>query len=247
MEGREGVERAACPFEMEGKEGKEEWKDGRKQLIKVGDCLSRVPSRFTFHVSRITFQSTKMMGHLLFRLRSLTPLPFILVLIYFAHPTFTSTLVGMTLLILGEWLRLWAVGYAGGATRSRTVGAARGLVTAGPYAHVRNPLYLGNLLLSLGVCIIANVYWMIAVLLIGYFVQYTPIITSEEAYLRQSHGSAYEAYYTAVPRFMPRIRRYSHPSSHDFSLSRAFKSEKRTLTAILCVMTMIAGRSLLSN
>jgi len=231
----EGVERAARPFEKGGKEGTEEWKDGRKQIIKVGDCLRRAPSRFTF-------QSTKTMGRLLFRLRSLTPLPFILVLIYFAHPTFTSTRVGMPLLILGEWLRLWAVGYAGGATRSRTVGAARGLVTAGPYAHVRNPLYLGNLLLSVGVCIIANVYWMIAVLLIGYFVQYTPIITSEEAYLRQSHGSAYEAYYTAVPRFLPRIRRYSHPSSHDFSLSRAFRSEKRTLTAVVCLMTLIAGR-----
>ena len=99
-----------------------------------------------------------MIGRFLFQLRGLTPIPFIFILIYFAHPTFISSSVGTILLMLGESLRLWAVGYAGGATRSRTLGTARDLVTAGPYAHVRNPLYLGNLFLSLGVCVIANVY-----------------------------------------------------------------------------------------
>ncbi len=186
-----------------------------------------------------------MIGRLLFRLRSLTSIPFILILIYFAHPTFISALIGTGLLILGEFLRLWAVGYAGGATRSRTLGAARDLVTTGPYAHVRNPLYLGNLLLSVGVCVIANVYWMIIVLLVGYFVQYLLIIASEEAYLRESFGSAYQTYYSAVSRFLPRFRSYENPSPHDFSLSRAFRNEKRTLTAIVCVVALIAGVSLL--
>ena len=51
--------------------------------------------------------------------------PFIFILIYFARPTFTSALIGAIPLILGEFLRLWAVGYAGGATRSRTLGAAQ--------------------------------------------------------------------------------------------------------------------------
>ncbi|MCZ6677938.1 MAG: isoprenylcysteine carboxylmethyltransferase family protein [Candidatus Poribacteria bacterium] len=186
-----------------------------------------------------------MIGRFFFRLRSFTPIPLILALIYFSHPTSISVLVGAILLLLGEWLRLWAVGYAGGATRSRTLGAARDLVTTGPYAYMRNPLYFGNLILSLGVCVIANVYWMIIVLIAGYFVQYLPIITSEEAYLRQACGSAYQAYYTAVPRFVPRFRSYANPSTHEFSRSRAFKSEKRTLTAIVCVLALIVGRALL--
>ena len=140
---------------------------------------------------------------------------------------------------------MWAVGYAGGATRSRTLGAASDLVTTGPYAHVRNPLYLGNLLLSLGVCVIANVYWMIAVLLVGYFVQYLPIIASEEAYLREFCGTTYQSYYTVVPRFIPRLRSYATPSIHSFSFSRALKAEKRTLTAIACVIGLIVGAALL--
>lgn len=187
-----------------------------------------------------------MIGRFLFRLRSLTPIPFVLLLIYFSRPTSLSILMGIPFLCFGEWLRLWTAGYAGGTTRARDLGTARNFVTTGPYAHVRNPLYLGNLLLSFGVCLIANVCWMTILLIIGYFAQYLPIIASEEAYLRKFCGSAYETYYVAVPRFVPRIRRYVNPSSHDFSITRAFKSEKRTLTAIIAVIGLIAGRSLLS-
>lgn len=195
----------------------------------------------TSRVSRFT----PMIGRVFFRLRSLTAIPFILILIYFAHPSFTSALVGTVPLIFGECLRLWAVGYAGGATRARTLGAASDLVTTGPYAYVRNPLYLGNLLLSFGVCIIANVYWMNIVLVVGYFAQYLPIIASEEAYLRESCGTTYQTYYTAVPRFIPRLRSYANPSAHSFSFSRALKAERRTLTAIACVIGLIVGMTIL--
>lgn len=195
----------------------------------------------TSRASRFTLA----IGRRLFRLRSLTAIPFILIAVYYARPTFTSALAGSVPLILGELLRLWAVGHAGGATRSRTLSAASDLVTTGPYAHVRNPLYLGNLLLSLGVCVIANVYWMVIVLLVGYFVQYLPIIASEEAYLRKFCGAAYQTYYAAVPRFIPRLRRYANPSVHSFSLSRALKAEKRTLTAIACVIGLIVGATML--
>ena len=203
--------------------------------------MLRMAKSITSSVSRFT----PAIGRLLFRLRSLTVLPFIFILIYFSRPTFPSVLLGVIPLILGEWLRLWAVGYAGGATRSRTLGAANDLVTTGPYAHVRNPLYLGNLLLSLGVCIIANVYWMIIVLLVGYFIQYLPIIASEEAYLREFCGPTYQSYYAAVPRFIPRLRSYANPSAHSFSFSRALKAEKRTLTAIACVIGLIVVAALL--
>ena len=184
-------------------------------------------------------------GRVFFRLRSLTPIPFILVLIFFAQPTSLSIVLGGLLIVLGEWLRIWAVGYAGGSTRTRTLGAARDLVTTGPYAHVRNPLYLGNLILCHGVCVVANVYWMIAVLIIGFVIQYTPIIRSEETYLMGVSGDRYRAYCTAVPRFIPHLRPNGEPSGHDFSLRRALSSEKRTLTAIICVLILIAARSIL--
>ena len=144
----------------------------------------------------------------------------------------------------GEFLRIWAVGYAGASTRARTLGAARDLVTTGPYGYVRNPLYLGNFLLSFGVCLVANVYWLIPVLVIGYVCQYLPIIAVEESYLLESCGTVYRAYRDRVPRFIPQLHPYPDPSPHDFSWTRAIKSEKRTLTAIACVIGLIFARQL---
>ena len=183
-------------------------------------------------------------GNFFFKIRSFTPIPFILALLYFAEPAWHTVTIGLPFIAAGEFLRIWAVGYAGASTRARTLGAARDLVTTGPYSYVRNPLYLGNFLLSLGVCLVANVYWLVAVLIVGYFFQYLPIIVVEEAYLLESCGSVYQTYREQVPRFVPQFQPYSEPSDHDFSLARAIKSEKRTLTAIVCVIGLIFARQI---
>ena len=181
-------------------------------------------------------------GNFFFKIRSFTPIPFIIALLYFAEPAWRTVVMGVPFIVVGEFFRVWAVGYAGASTRARTLGAARDLVTTGPYRYVRNPLYLGNFLLSLGVCLVANVYWLVAVLVVGYFFQYLPIIAVEEAYLLESCGSVYQTYRERVPRFIPQFRSYPEPSTHDFSFARAIKSEKRTLTAIACVVGLIFAR-----
>ena len=184
----------------------------------------------------------KTLGHFLFRIRSFTPIPLIILLIIFAHPSRLSFVVGFIIVIFGELLRIWAVGYAGAATRTRSMGAARQLVTTGPYAYVRNPLYLGNFLLSLGICIISSVYWMIPIFLVGYLCQYLPIILSEEIHLRKECGKVYDEYYANVPRFIPRIHPYTNCSAHDFSPRRAIKSEKRTFLAIFLVIALVMSK-----
>ncbi|RKU22463.1 hypothetical protein C6503_03950 [Candidatus Poribacteria bacterium] len=185
-------------------------------------------------------------GNFFFKIRSFTPIPFIIALLYFSEPAWYTVVIGMPFIVAGEFLRIWAVGYAGASTRATTLGAARNLVTTGPYSYVRNPLYLGNFLLSLGVCLVASVYWLVAVLVVGYFFQYLPIIALEEAYLLESCGSTYQTYREQVPRFVPQFRPYPEPSDHDFSFFRAIKSEKRTLTAILCVIGLIFIRQIVA-
>lgn len=187
---------------------------------------------------------TQKFGNFFFKIRSFTPIPFILALLYFAHPTWYTTSIGILFILIGELLRIWAVGYAGGTTRATTLGAARDLVTTGPYGYVRNPLYLGNFLLSFGICIVSNVLWLIPILIVGYFIQYLPIITVEEVYLLESCGSVYRTYQENVPRFIPRFHPYLNPSHHDFSWRRAFNSERRTLTAIICVFGLLYARGL---
>lgn len=183
-------------------------------------------------------------GNLFFKIRSFTPIPFIFALLYFAKPAWHTVVMGVPFIVIGELLRIWAVGYAGASTRARTLGAARDLVTTGPYGYVRNPLYLGNFLLSLGVCLVANVYWLVAILIVGYFFQYLPIIALEEAYLLESCGPVYQTYRKQVPRFIPQFHSYPDASPHDFSFARAIKSEKRTLTAIVCVVGLLFARQI---
>ena len=184
------------------------------------------------------------LGNFFFKIRSFTPIPFIIALLYFSLPTWLSASIGILLIVSGEILRIWSVGYAGGTTRATALGAARNLVTTGPYSYVRNPLYLGNFLLSLGVTVFANVLWLVPILIVGYFIQYLPIIAVEEKYLLESCGNVYEDYREQVPRFLPRFRSYKNPSHHDFSWFRALKSEKRTLMAIVCVIGLILVRGI---
>ena len=65
------------------------------------------------------------------------------------RPSAFSIAIGLPLAFLGEGIRCWAVGYSGVTTRGDAVTAPK-LITAGPYAHVRNPLYIGNAVTGLG-------------------------------------------------------------------------------------------------
>ena len=67
----------------------------------------------------------------------------------FGRPSGGSVALGVPVALAGEALRCWAVGYSGVTTRADHVTAPQ-LVTAGPYAYVRNPLYVGNFITALG-------------------------------------------------------------------------------------------------
>ena len=85
----------------------------------------------------------------IFKNRSFTPIPIVLIVIHFSSPAVPYFHIGLLLVLIGEVIRLHAVRYAGGATRTTTVGAPA-LCTAGPYARTRNPLYLGNIVIYIG-------------------------------------------------------------------------------------------------
>ena len=91
----------------------------------------------------------------LFSYRSFTPVPLAISLIYFSKPIYPYSNIGLALIFLGEYIRISAVRYAGGVTRTMKVGAPS-LCTAGPYSRTRNPLYLGNVIIYCGVALFAG-------------------------------------------------------------------------------------------
>src|SRR6185295_19801094 len=88
-----------------------------------------------------------------------------------ARPTPTSLVAGALLAVAGEAVRLWASGH---------IDKTRALATGGPYAHTRNPLYLGSLLLALGVAVASASVWVVVAVCV-YFVAFYPAVMREEA------------------------------------------------------------------
>ncbi len=132
------------------------------------------------------------------------------VLAVLGKPSAFSIAVGLPLAFTGEAIRAWAVGYSGVTTRGDAV-TAPALVTAGPYAYVRNPLYAGNFITALGFAVAftgANTPGARAALIAGALGAmvgvYAVVVPHEERYLRGAFGAAFDAYVAAVPRVIPR-------------------------------------------
>lgn len=178
----------------------------------------------------------------LFNYRSYTPIPLLLAILLLAAPTPFSLIGGFALALLGEATRIWAVRHAGGATRTTSgVGAGAALITHGPFAYVRNPLYLGNFLLSLGLCVMSWAWmpWMLFLFIALFGWQYWSIISLEEEHLQQRFGAQYTEYLRNVPRFVPRLTPYRKHDAQPMALARALKIEKNTLFSFTAVSLAI--------
>jgi protein-S-isoprenylcysteine O-methyltransferase Ste14 len=125
------------------------------------------------------------------------PLGFVFaaIFLWLARPTLLFLAVSLILVAPGVWLRAYASGY---------VKKNAELTTTGPYAHTRNPLYLGSILIGVGFAVASRSVWVFAVLVALFVAIYWPVIRSEEAYLR-SVFAGFDAYAARVPRLIPRI------------------------------------------
>jgi len=180
-----------------------------------------------------------------FKYRSYTPIPLALLIIYFAQPSRPFIIAGSICLLLGEAIRFWAVSYAGGVTRTRRVGAPS-LCMAGPFRYVRNPLYLGNMLMYTGVVLIAGAPNLLAMLIttwLFFAVQYLLIISLEEETLTNLFGEEYRNYKQHVPRLIPHLRGWNRPPSHTPApFWKTLNTERRTLQNVLLILILLTLR-----
>ena len=144
----------------------------------------------------------------------------------------------LALVLPGLWLRGYASGY---------VKKNRELTVTGPYAHTRNPLYLGSMLIAAGFAV-ALLSWPVAlVLAVGFAVIYVPVIASEERFLRASF-SGFDDYCRLVPRLIPRLTPASRPGagtgSFSFSLYLHHREYNAGMGAILLYLCLLLLRPL---
>ena len=181
-----------------------------------------------------------------FKYRSYTPIPIAILIIYFASEQKPYYLLGLLMLLFGESIRVWAVSYAGGKTRTRKVGAPA-LCTSGPYAFTRNPLYLGNMFMYIGIALVAgapNIIFMILIIFSFFMIQYTLIVSLEEETLTNLFGEAYINYKKNVPPIFPRITPWKNKAETKRTpILKTLKTEKRTLQNVFLILALIFLKS----
>ena len=180
------------------------------------------------------------LGRRLFPYRGFVGVPVLLACLLLCHPVPAFSplaLVGWAFLLSGLGMRVWGV--AGWYPPGVTV-QTEGLITdRGPYLYTRNPRYLGNLAMGLGICAIARLPQCLPVFLLLWSFVHLPVVLAEEALLLKRYGLVYEAYLQKVPRFLGRV--VPQPGNGAIALSQwlaALRAEKETWMA-WCLMAAL--------
>ena len=182
-------------------------------------------------------------GRVLFRWRSFTPLLLLLVALPLlwnrrgpASPVWT--VAGLVLCACGQALRAWVLGQVpdGTSGQNETL-IATSLNTKGPYALTRNPLYLGNLGITLGLCLIAHDPLLLEIVALLFALQYRAIVAAEERFLLQTFGAEYEAWCRRVPRFWPRFA--TPAGGPPWDLRRALRKEHNPAAAWIALALIL--------
>jgi len=166
------------------------------------------------------------------------PLGFLIAALYLFElirhaPSPTAVAWSLALVIPGLWLRAYASGY---------VKKNRELTVTGPYAHTRNPLYLGSMLIAAGFAVALLSWLMALVFALGFAVIYVPVIASEERFLR-ANFPGFDDYCQQVPRLIPRLtpaaRSGAEKGSFSFSLYLRHREYNAAIGALLLYLSLL--------
>jgi protein-S-isoprenylcysteine O-methyltransferase Ste14 len=183
-------------------------------------------------------------GNSLFRWRSYLPLImfgiFVLSLRHFHyldHSQFVDQMGEIFCLLVslfGLGIRAWTVGHTPRGTSGRNTKSqvADTLNTTGIYSIVRNPLYLGNFFIGLGLALFAHVWWLVLIYTLAFWLYYERIIYAEETFLRSKFGDEFDAWAARTPAFVPRFRNCKK-STLSFSLRNVLRREYNGFFAII--------------
>ena len=176
---------------------------------------------------------------MLFQLRGGIWTALFLVILVIAEPVRTTVLWGFLFVVAGQLLRIWASGTIG-LYRGEKVKAEE-LVTEGPYALMRNPLYFGNGLIGLGWSIMAGFYAILLFLLCFFMLYNVFIIPYEEKFLEKSFGDKFRQYKNRTARFFPRSFS-SGDIAGNFDPSVVVKSEIHSLLVTVVGTFLLISR-----
>jgi protein-S-isoprenylcysteine O-methyltransferase Ste14 len=177
----------------------------------------------------------------LFKYRSYLFVPLLVVLLVFTKPGPTvgwgmiavTDLLGILVALCGYALRVAVIAYKRPGTSGRGTNIeVSELVTDGAYQTCRNPLYLANFLIWMGLVVMRWNLVFLAAIVVFFAIEYYFIIRAEESYLAGRFGKAYDDFRNNVPAFLPRPGRFRKPD-RPFNMYRVIKAESKLLLLLL--------------
>lgn len=149
--------------------------------------------------------------------------------------------IGLFITCLGQLIRGLTIGLAyivRGGKEGKPY--AEGLVTDGIFNHCRNPLYVGNILMLLGVGILANSLFYVGIMIPVFLFIYQAIVLAEENFLRGKFGAGFDAYCKKVNRWFPNLKGIGKTfGSMQFNWKRWILKEHTTQFIWLIGITLI--------
>lgn len=184
-------------------------------------------------------------GNWLFRWRSYLPLVlfgvFLVALTDYEYMGQTLDmmweLVCLLVSFFGLGIRILTVGHTPKNTSGRITKkqVADTLNTTGMYSVVRNPLYLGNFMIGLGIALFVHLWWVTLIYMLLFCLYYERIIFAEEAFLRRKFGQRYLFWANRTPAFIPDFRLFQGPDL-PFSWKNVLRREYNGFFMLIVVM-----------
>ncbi len=162
-----------------------------------------------------------------------------LLLVIFARPGQPGMTIGIILIAIGEGIRIWAAGH---------LQKNEALTVTGPYAYVKNPLYIGSILITAGYCILADNIYLLAAATFMFCFYYIPYKKKVEAdRLKRIFGSPFEDYDQKVPDYLPRREPYSNQKSPWRYGNFIENSEEGILIIVVVGIVLVLSRPFWGN
>lgn len=131
---------------------------------------------------------------------------------YFGQPTREMLIAGGVVALIGTLIRLWASGH---------VKKNKVLATDGPYAYVRHPLYVGNILILLGFSMASNLWWAYALMVFLILFYYPPAISYEDAKLNRLFGEEWQNWSKNIHALIPTFTNKAGSTSSEWSFKQS--------------------------
>jgi protein-S-isoprenylcysteine O-methyltransferase Ste14 len=166
-----------------------------------------------------------------------------------AAPTTPGIVTGVVAMFASSALRLWAIRHIGGAARVHARKAREGkhLVTTGPFALMRNPLYVANISGLVALCLMLGPVWYAGVAGVVMLAWYAAVVRWEEGVLIDLYGDQYVAYRDVTPALLPSLRRLARGNlgGATIPLAKALRRERGMAVLMVVAIALALTKQML--